>query len=66
MWINAMYTFFKVFTETQPLRDELNRVTIIVAEKTKELAIKKELLDTINKKLAKLEFDLNNSLAYKK
>jgi len=61
-----MYTFFKVFTETQPLRDELNRVTIIVAEKTKELAIKKELLDTINKKLAKLEFDLNNSLAYKK
>ena len=51
MWINAIYTFFKVFTETQPLRDELNRVQVIVAEKTAILKVKKEELDQINSRL---------------
>ena len=40
MWINAIYTFYKVYTETQPLRDELKRVEAIVAEKMAKKARK--------------------------
>lgn len=66
MWINAIYTFFKVFTETQPLRDELSRVQAIVAEKTAILKVKKQELDLITSRLMELENQLNEKVAYKK
>lgn len=66
LWINAIYTFHKVFTETQPLRDELKRVEAIVEEKTAILKVKKDELDKINKRLQELENELNSKIAYKK
>lgn len=54
MWVTAMVDYHKVFTETQPLREKLEEMKKIVAEKTKELKLKKSELDKINKKIAEL------------
>jgi len=40
-WARAMIDYFKVFTETKPLRIELEKMNTIVAEKTEELKLKK-------------------------
>lgn len=49
MWCKAMVDYYKVYTETKPLREKLIEMRRIVDEKTKELKIKKEALEKINK-----------------
>ena len=54
MWVKAMYDYFRVFTDTKPLREKLAAMRKIVDEKTAELRIKKEALEKINKKIREL------------
>lgn len=49
-----MYDFYKVFTETKPLRDQLEVVKKVVAEKKEELRVKMEALDKINAQIRTL------------
>lgn len=44
MWVKAMVDYYKVYTETKPLREKLVDMRRIVEEKTKELKIKKDAL----------------------
>jgi len=53
-WSKAMYDFYKVFTETKPLRDQLEVVKKVVAEKKEELRVKMEALDKINAQIRTL------------
>lgn len=46
-----MVDYYKVFTETKPLREKLVSVKKLVEEKTAELKIKKEALEEVNKKI---------------
>lgn len=46
-----MLGYYKVFTETKPLREKLAEMRKIVQEKTEELKIKKEALDKVNKRI---------------
>jgi dynein heavy chain, axonemal len=55
LWVNAMLGYYKVFTETKPLREKLAEMRKIVQEKTEELKIKKEALDKVNKRIQELE-----------
>ena len=55
MWVKAMYDYFRVFTDTKPLREQLVSMRKIVEEKTAELRIKKEALEFINNKIRELE-----------
>lgn len=48
MWVKAMYDYFRVFTDTKPLREQLVQMRKIVEEKTAELRIKKEALERVN------------------
>jgi len=49
-----MYDYFKVYTETRPLREKLATMNKIVEEKNAELAIKMEALAVINAKIKEL------------
>ncbi|KAL4440889.1 hypothetical protein ABPG74_009302 [Tetrahymena malaccensis] len=53
-WVKAMYDFHKVFTDTEPLRKQLDEVKRIVQLKTEELREKKESLEKINQKINNL------------
>ncbi len=55
MWVKAMADYYKVYTETKPLREKLVEMRKIVEEKTAELKIKKDALDKINSKIKSLE-----------
>lgn len=55
MWVKAMYDYFKVFTETKPLREQLIQMKKIVEEKTAELKIKKDELEKVNQRIRELE-----------
>jgi len=55
MWVKAMYDYYRVYTETKPLRDQLIAMRKIVEEKTAELKIKKEELEKVNAKIRELE-----------
>jgi len=46
-----MYDYFRVFTDTKPIREEMLRMGLIVEEKTAELKIKKAALEIINRKI---------------
>jgi dynein heavy chain len=48
MWVKAMVDYYKVYSETKPLREKLFLTKLIVTEKTNELALKKNALDLIN------------------
>ena len=41
MWVKAMVDYYKVYTETKPLREKLVVMRQIVEEKTAELKVKK-------------------------
>ncbi|KAL4464296.1 hypothetical protein ABPG72_011341 [Tetrahymena utriculariae] len=64
-WCQAMYDFNKVFRETQPLRDKLEKFEKIVSEKMAELKIKKDALEEIQNKIKKLEEQFNETVAKK-
>ena len=51
MWVKAMMDYFKVFTETKPLREKLVEMRRIVEEKEAMLKIKRDALAKINKKI---------------
>ena len=53
-WVKAMYDFNKVFTETEPLRKQLDEVKRVVEVKQAELKEKKEMLEKINEKIMNL------------
>lgn len=55
MWVKAMYDYFRVYTDTKPLREQLIAMRKIVEEKTAELKIKKDALERINNKIRELE-----------
>ena len=55
MWCKAMVDYYKVYTETKPLREKLVEMRRIVDEKTKELKIKKDALEKINRTIKELE-----------
>ena len=55
MWCKAMYDYYRVFTDTKPLREQLVAMRKIVDEKTAELRVKKEALERINNKIRELE-----------
>ncbi len=60
-----MYDYYKVFTQTQPLRDKLAAMLRIKEEKMALLKRKKEELDTINRKLQLLNDEYLAKVAYK-
>lgn len=60
-----MYDFNKVFKETQPLRDKLDKFQRVVDEKMAELRVKKEALATIQSKIKLLEDQFNETIAKK-
>ena len=64
-WSKAMYDFNKVFTETQPLRDQLNAVKKILEEKTLELKKKNEELERISRKINDLENEYTKNVTMK-
>jgi dynein heavy chain, axonemal len=64
-WVKAMVDYFKVYTETKPLREKLGVMQKIVEEKTAELRLKKEALDEINGKIAELEQMFADKVAQK-
>jgi len=49
-----MYDYFRVYTDTKPIREELARMKEIVEVKTAELAVKKQALERINAKIREL------------
>lgn len=53
-WVKCMYDYFRVFTDTKPLREEMQKMAQIVEEKTAELSVKKAALEVINKKIGSL------------
>lgn len=55
LWVKAMVDYYKVFTETKPLREKLVTVRHLVEEKTAELKIKKDALDEVNRKIMELQ-----------
>lgn len=55
MWVKAMVDYYKVYTETKPLREKLIEMRGIVETKTKELRVKKEALAKINATIQQLE-----------
>lgn len=50
-----MVDYYKVFTETKPLRDKLVEMRKIVEIKQAELRVKKEELEKVNKRIRELE-----------
>lgn len=50
-WCKCMYDYYKVFTETKPLREKLEMMNKVVQEKGEELRVKKEALAVINAKI---------------
>lgn len=50
-WVDAMTSFYEVFTNTKPLREKLVLMKKVVAEKTEELRLKKEALDKVNQRI---------------
>jgi|APCry1669189241_1035207.scaffolds.fasta_scaffold75274_1 dynein heavy chain len=46
-----MYDYFRVYTDTKPLREEMQKMALIVEERTAELIIRKRELDVINRKI---------------
>ena len=54
-WVKCMYDYFRVFTDTKPIREEMLRMGLIVEEKTAELKIKKAALEIINRKIQQLQ-----------
>ena len=50
-----MYDYFRVFTDTKPVREQLAKMQNIVAVKTEELGVKKEALEKINSKIRELQ-----------
>ncbi|CAD8156782.1 unnamed protein product [Paramecium pentaurelia] len=65
MWVKAMYDYYRVYTETKPLRDQLIAMRKIVEEKTAELKIKKEELEKVNAKIRELEEMYNQKILEK-
>ena len=55
MWVKAMYDYYRVFTDTKPLREQLIQMRKIVEEKTAELRVKKDALERINNRIRELE-----------
>jgi len=42
LWVEAVVKYFKLFQETVPLREELNKATALVHDKNKEIEIVKK------------------------
>lgn len=64
-WVDAMYNYYKIFTETKPLREQLEVSQKIVAATQEKLKVKKEALDLINTKIRNLEDTLAEKSALK-
>ncbi len=47
-WVKAMYDYYKVYTSTRPLREQLESVKKIVEDKKRELKEKMDALEVIN------------------
>lgn len=60
-----MYDFNKVFRETQPLRDKMEKFKRVVDEKMAELKVKKDALAAIQAKIQQLEMSFNETVAKK-
>lgn len=60
-----MYDYFKVFTETKPLREKLIEVRRLVEVKTAELKVKKDALEEVNKKIRSLQAAFDEKIAQK-
>jgi dynein heavy chain len=54
-WVKCMYDYFRVYTDTKPIREELAKMKQIVEEKSAELAVKKAALEKINAKIRSLQ-----------
>lgn len=63
LWVKAMVDYYKVFTETKPLREKLVTVKKLVEEKTIELKLKKDALEEVNKKIAELQKAFDEKIA---
>jgi dynein heavy chain, axonemal len=61
----AMYSFNKIYLDTQPLREREAEVKKLVAEKTKLLSEKKKILDGVISKIAALEKSFNDCIEKK-
>jgi len=64
-WVNAMYMYYQTFTSTKPLREKLEATQKLLAEKTAELAIKREELKRINAAIKDLEDQYEESIRRK-
>ena len=54
-----------MYTTTQPLREKLIEMRGIVAEKTAELLVKKDMLDKVNARIQLLEANFNEKIQQK-
>lgn len=63
LWVKAMYDYYKVFTETKPLREKLVEVRRLVEVKTAELKVKKDALEEVNKKIRSLQAAFDEKIA---
>jgi dynein heavy chain, axonemal len=58
-----MYDYYKIFTETKPLREKLVEVRKLVEIKTAELKVKKDALEEVNKKIRSLQAAFDEKIA---
>ena len=65
LWVDCIINFTEINEKTKPVRDELQRVTKILNEKTEFLAIKKKQLDNSMKRLKELEDLYNEKINFK-
>lgn len=65
MWIMAMYSYNKIFLNTQPLRDELHLKKKEVAEMQLQLQEKRKELDKVNATIRNLQELYDQKIAFK-
>ena len=63
--LQSNFNKLKVYTTTQPLREKLIEMRGIVAEKTAELLVKKDMLDKVNARIQLLEANFNEKIQQK-
>ncbi|EGR28022.1 hypothetical protein IMG5_184920, partial [Ichthyophthirius multifiliis] len=65
MWVKAMADYYKVYSDSKPLREKLIQMKKNVEEKTQELLIKKDALQKINEQIQLLQFDFDQKMIQK-
>jgi len=60
-----MYNFYKVYTETEPIRIKLEEMRQVVETKLADLKVAKDSLEKVNARIRELEKMFNEKIAEK-